>query len=139
MKINPIHSKKLSASTFGLQIDKAFDTVISRAKAEVFDGGYINPVVWHHTQNAVKRIRRTFPNGVLSFRDSGYGIVPVLQPYGKLPYYKKSMTEKPATVELKTVLLEQGAICGRDIRNLATELIELEEKLIRTSKSRKRG
>ena len=49
------------------------------------------------------------------------------------------MTEKPATVELKTVLLEQGAICGRDIRNLATELIELEEKLIRTSKSRKRG
>ena len=138
MKINTIHSRKNSALNFGLQIDKAFDAVISKARAEVFDGGYINPVVWQHTQNAVKKIKKTFPNGILSFRESGFGMIPILLPQGKLPYYKKNSASKPATIELRTVLLGQGSIHGRDIRNLALELIQLESKLLNISNKKVR-
>jgi len=138
MKINPIRVKKVSAQNFGLQTDEIFNNVVIKARAEVFDTGIINPRIWDYTLNAVKKIKKTFPKGILSFRETPLGMVPILQPYGKLPYYKKVSANNPATIELRTILMGQGTIHGRDLRNLATELTQLEEDLAKTTKVRKK-
>ena len=124
MKINPINP----SHNFGLQTDKTFNTIVKKAKAEVFDFDFINPKVWHYTNSAIQKIKKTFPNGILTFKERPNGLIPVLQPKGKLPYYKKPSANKPRTIELKTIMMSNGACHGRDLRNLAAELKELEKK-----------
>jgi len=128
MQVSPVN-QSISQQNFGLKTDKLFDFVVKQAKHEVKDYPFINSKIWDYTKKSIKKIKKTFPDGILFFKETEFGIIPILQPTGKLPFYKKNSDVKPRTIQLKTILLSNGTSQGKSLRNLARELCELQNEL----------